>query len=146
MHIMGQIAVYIQRTFLIFASWCTGPQVNNFLPFSWRKGAESYSAASKNDRHFIKSLPNRFLSLLASHLSCLTPLLFQCHRCGLPQMCWFTAQSEGEEESASKTSDYAIFNHQQLDVMPLTNNRVEKTKRNCKYILIIVLEHRIYNY
>lgn len=51
-----------------------------------------------------------------------------------------------EEESGPETSDGAIFNHQQLDVIQLTNNRVEKTKRNCKYILIIVLQHRIYNY
>lgn len=41
-------------------------------------------------------------------------------------MCWFTVQSAEEEESGPETSGYAIFNHQQLDAMQLTNNRVEK--------------------
>lgn len=42
-------------------------------------------------------------------------------------MClWFTAQPGEEEESGPETSDYAVFNHQQLDVMQLTNNMVEK--------------------
>lgn len=45
MHVMGQIVVYNQRTLLIFACCCPGPNVNRVLPFSWWKGAESFSAA-----------------------------------------------------------------------------------------------------